>query len=288
MTFDNHTITSQALTIDFSSCDIMKVFVSHSILSLLTLNFLSVLPDKDHISSIITQAGYSSKTHRVETEDGFLLTLHRMKGKRGQALLLMHGILQSASVWVYDGPGKSLAMMLTDAGYDVWMLSARGTAVSAQHKSQTPADEKYWDYSFHDIGFYDLPAAVDVILDKTKQQQIHYVGHSQGGTVFVVFLAMRPEYNQKIKSSYLLAPATFMTNVQGIFSGPLTFSYQYRLEIAEPVRKAGIYSLNGRDFLVTGLTAMFCKINWFVCNIFVDLGLGPHSGQLDDVSLMLM
>lgn len=263
----------------------MTVFVSHRILVLIIINFFSVLSVEDHISSIITDAGYSSTKHSVETEDGFILSLHRLNGKQGPTVFLMHGILQSAAVWVYDGPGKSLAFMLSDAGYDVWMLSARATAVSSQHKTLTPNDEKYWDYSFHEIGFYDLPAAVDYILEKTNQVQLHYVGHSQGGTVFIVFLAMRPEYNQKIKSSYLLAPASFMTNAQTILSIPLSLSYQYRLEIADAVLKAGLYSINFRNPLITDVIAMICKINWFVCSFIFDLVLGSSSGQLDAVRM---
>lgn len=260
----------------------MKVFVSYSILAFLTLNFLPVFPVEDHISQIITQAGYSYDIHNVETEDGFILAIHRLKGKRGQAVLLMHGVLQSASVWVYDGPGKSLSMMLVDAGYDVWMLSARGTVVSSRHKTFTPQDEKYWDFDWHEIGFYDLPAAVDYILESTGQKQVHYVGHSQGGTVFVVFLAMRPEYNTKIQSCYLLAPATFMTNVQGVFSGPLALGYKYRVEAAEAIRRAGIYSIGLRNPFITDFTAAFCRINWFICNFFLGLALG-QTDQLDDV-----
>lgn len=268
---------------DFSSNNIMKLFISCTIVPLLTLNILSVLTVEDFVSTIISQAGYSSDTHNVETEDGFILTLHRLKGKQGESVLLMHGFMQSASVWVYDGPGKSLAFMLKDAGYDVWMLSARGTALSSQHKSLTPNEEKFWDFSFHEIGYYDLPAAIDFILANTSQQQIHYVGHSQGGTVYTVFLAMRPEYNIKIQSSYLLAPATYMANVQGLFSFPLTLGYKYRLEIYELMRKVGINGIILRHPFITNFIATLCQINSYICEPVLNIILGADSGQLDHV-----
>lgn len=30
---------------------------------------------------------------------------------------------------------------------------------------------------------YDLPATIDFIVQKTGQEKIHYVGHSQGTTI---------------------------------------------------------------------------------------------------------
>lgn len=37
--------------------------------------------------------------------------------------------------------------------------------------------------SFHDMAMYDLPAAIDFVLQKTGQKQLHYVGYSQGCTI---------------------------------------------------------------------------------------------------------
>lgn len=251
----------------------------------LILNIFTVISAKDHISTIIKEAGYRSKLHRVETKDGFLLGLHHMKNPNGIPVFLMHGIIQSAAVWVYNGPGKSLAMLLHDAGFDVWMLSARGTAVSAQHKSLTPNDEKYWDFSFHEIATLDLPATVDYILANTGKEQLHYVGHSQGGTVFVAFLSFLPEYNEKIQSAYLLAPATFMENVQGVFSGIIEYSYNNRFEVAQSLSNAKLYALTLRRPIVTDFIPSVCKMNAFFCNMVRDLMCGSSSGQLDDVSL---
>lgn len=37
--------------------------------------------------------------------------------------------------------------------------------------------------SFHEMAMYDLPAAIDFVLQKTGQKQLHYVGYSQGCTI---------------------------------------------------------------------------------------------------------
>ena len=36
-------------------------------------------------------------------------------------MLLQHGLLESSAVFVDNGPGRSLAFALADAGFDVWM-----------------------------------------------------------------------------------------------------------------------------------------------------------------------
>lgn len=38
-------------------------------------------------------------------------------------------------------------------------------------------------YSYDEMAEYDLPAVVDFILKKTGQEQLYYVGHSQGTTI---------------------------------------------------------------------------------------------------------
>lgn len=39
------------------------------------------------------------------------------------------------------------------------------------------------DSSFDEMANYDLPASINFILNKTGQEQLYYVGHSQGTTI---------------------------------------------------------------------------------------------------------
>lgn len=66
--------------------------------------------------------------------------------------------------------------------------------------------DKYWEFSWNEIGSYDLPAFIDTVLAKTAQKSLHYIGHSQGTTSFFVMLSMYPEYNDKIRSFHGMAP----------------------------------------------------------------------------------
>lgn len=116
-----------------------------------------------------------------------------------------------------------LAYNLADGGFDVWMGNARGNRNSRFHVSLDPDSSsdkvEFFDFTFEEIAILDIPAMIDYILQYTGHEQLHYIGHSQGGTCFFILSSMMPEYNQKIKSAHLLAGVGY----QGHFpNGELT------------------------------------------------------------------
>jgi len=74
------------------------------------------------------------------------------------------------------------------------------------------ASVRVWHCSWHEIGYYDLPAMIDYILEKTGYSELYYIGYSQGTTVFFVMGSEKPEYNAKVKGMISLAPAVFLSN----------------------------------------------------------------------------
>ncbi|XP_029158382.1 lipase 1-like [Nylanderia fulva] len=98
---------------------------------------------------IIEKAGYSTETHTVITEDGYILTLHRIPGGNASLpVLLVHGAFNDDSVWITLGKGKALAYLLADQGYDVWLANMRGTTYSRKHISLSTSDWKFWDFRY--------------------------------------------------------------------------------------------------------------------------------------------
>lgn len=77
---------------------------------------------------------------------------------------------------------------------------------SRNHTSLDPDEHEFWKFSWHEIGYYDLPAMIDYVLEKTELEQIHYIGHSQGVTSVFVLLSERPEYNEKFKLIHAMTP----------------------------------------------------------------------------------
>ncbi|KAH0950126.1 hypothetical protein HN011_009881 [Eciton burchellii] len=174
---------------------------------------------------LVRKYGYSLEIHDIFTEDGYALQLHRIphgqdekeevKFKIKTPILLVHGLAGSSADWVLMGSKKSLAYILADAGYDVWLGNNRGNIYSRNHTSLSPADQAFWDFSYHELGIYDLPAMIDYISQTTGHERIFYVGHSEGTTQFWVMASEKPEYNSRIILMIGLAPAAFSGNIRG-------------------------------------------------------------------------
>lgn len=127
--------------------------------------------------------GYAAETYTVKTEDGYLLTLHRIPCGRygcpsagrgsGQPVFLQHGILSSSADWCLSGPGHALAFILADLGYDVWLGNARGNTYSRKHVTLSNEDAKFWDFSWHEMALYDIPAELDFVYEiRSKNYEI--------------------------------------------------------------------------------------------------------------------
>ncbi|XP_069680504.1 lipase 3-like [Periplaneta americana] len=177
----------------------------------------------EHLTTpqLIRKYGYPAESHTIQTEDGYLLTLHRIPHGRSSAynaskipVFLQHGLLSTSATWVLTGLNKSLPLLLADLGFDVWLGNARGNTYSRAHVSLDPDDYRFWDFSFHEMGVYDLPAAIDWVLGVTGHKELVYVGHSMGTTMFYVMASERPEYNRKVKLMKSLAPVAFMGHVK--------------------------------------------------------------------------
>jgi pimeloyl-ACP methyl ester carboxylesterase len=110
--------------------------------------------------------------HQVTTEDGYILTMHRMflrvsYDTNRPVVFLQHGMLSNSEAWVLN-LGKSVAVKLAREGYDVWLGNNRGNIYSREHSTlnpKEPADQKdYFDFSFYEMGKFDLPAMIDKVL----------------------------------------------------------------------------------------------------------------------------
>lgn len=110
------------------------------------------------------------------------------------------------------GKKYALAFYLAKHGGDVWLGNTRGSKHSVRHKNMTQDSDMFWDFSFNEMGRYDLPAMIDYVRNATNSSQIIYVGHSQGGAAFLAMMSYRPEFNEKIRQAHLITPAVFMKN----------------------------------------------------------------------------
>ncbi|CAH0553309.1 unnamed protein product [Brassicogethes aeneus] len=183
-------------------------------------NLLEPHPDLDlTIEQVLTKYGYPFEVHDIETEDGYLLTTYRIphgknSTKIGTPILFVPGTGGTAENFLILGNDSAIAYYLADKGYDIWLMNQRGTTHSRRHKTLNPAtDTKYWDFDWHEVGVYDIPANVDHLLNVTKKEKFIYIGHSQGTTTYFVFTSERPEYNNKIIVGIQFGVAVYLKNL---------------------------------------------------------------------------
>ena len=170
---------------------------------------------------MITKRGYACYQYQVETSDGYVLVTHRIPhgknetrstGKEGgaprPAVLLMHGFLMNSEVWVARPGHDSLPFLLADAGFDCWLLNNRGNKYSQKHRTLSPKDEKFWDFSIDDLSRGDLTACINFVCNLTGNATVSYIGFSQGTAQGFQLLSADPVTARKISLFIAMAPAT--------------------------------------------------------------------------------
>lgn len=203
----------------------------------------------------------------MKTSDGYILTIHRIPYSHKNTsiysrpvVFLQHGLLCSSSNWVLSGPENGLAFLLSDMGYDVWMGNVRGNSYSKAHVKLSVTSRDFWNFDWHHIALYDLPAMINKVLYISGQTQLDYIGHSQGTTIYFVLNSYSTSFRSIFKSGHLLAPVGYMSNMKS----PLA-------QILGPVfgdPKNLVESFGSREFFPN--TQMMEKIGVKICRYNVN------------------
>jgi pimeloyl-ACP methyl ester carboxylesterase len=119
---------------------------------------------------------------RVTTADGARIALKRKPVRDGTPVIFLHGLAVNADLWDLPeirGAGfhyRSLAAILHEAGYDIWLMNLRGHG-GPHMLSEPPPGQDDWCVD-HFIVF-DLPAVVDHVLAQTGRRPF-VIGNSMG------------------------------------------------------------------------------------------------------------
>lgn len=268
---------------------LVSFFSCHFMVSLLKRYFFLF----DMQANEIRDAGYPVEIHNVETSDGYILQLHRIRNtktddttqtiayEQQEIILLGHGLGNSGGQYFING-NKSLPFMLSNKNFDVWIFNSRGISYSLKHNKFNVNDKEFWDYSFHEIGVYDLSAVIRYISSVTERKKIHYVGHSQGCAALLALLSTKPEYNKYIDNAFLLGPASFMTHM---WDFP-------KMLIAEHVHcneKLGVFKTQSKGSLILKVTEFLCSFRIFgtVCSKALHKIYGDETNMAENTVSLL-
>lgn len=238
-----------------------------------------------NVTEIIRDKGYPVEEHLVVTEDGYVLNIQRIPDghkalKKGpkKVVFLQHGLLSSSSDWVINFPPQSLAYILADAGYDVWLGNVRGNTYSS-HVKYSRKDKKFWDFSFDQMIAYDLPAMLDYVLNTTQQTKLYYVGHSQGTLILFALLSEKPEYNKKIQLFSALGPVTNVTYM----TSPVRLLAPFARDAEIMLHMFGEYDFLPNNWFVKFLADTMCKyhISRMLCEDVIFLIDGTDTHELN-------
>ncbi|XP_058789295.1 lysosomal acid lipase/cholesteryl ester hydrolase-like [Phymastichus coffea] len=235
---------------------------------------------------MIKRWGYKAEEHFVTTEDGYILALHRIPGAKGSTPVLMHhALLESSSCWVITGKSKALAFILADMGYDVWMANSRGNTYSRNHTTKSPSNQDFWDFSWHEMGIYDLPAEIKYI-SSINDKSLLYIGHSMGTTMFYVMASERPDEAVNVKAMFGLAPVAFTNNIRGpfyIFGNILHF-------LQDNANHQGKYEFFNQNQYFKFAAKCICSRPLLrnICDIVIQSVVGFSSKQSDAMLLPLV
>ncbi|XP_055590800.1 lipase 3-like [Uranotaenia lowii] len=238
------------------------------------------------VPQLITKYGYQLETHRVTTEDGYILTMFRILPRQQPEtpkypVLIVHGLLGSSADFVVSGPNHSLAYYLSDSGYDVWLANVRGTRYSKDHTDRPLQSREYWDFSWHEMGYYDIPSMIDYILNSTSSEKLQYIGHSQGTTSYFAMSCSRPEYNDKVVLVTALAPAVILKQVR---SPILRLMLRVADTLKDVLDSMGVYEFlpyNPNNYYVARSICPKEEKN-SICSLLVALITGPHPEMYDE------
>ena len=77
----------------------------------------------------------------------------------------------------------------------MWLGNSRGVKHSDKHDRDGEwTTKERWDFTWADMGLYDIPAVVETILKVSEADKLSIVGHSQGTSQVWYALAKNQDY----------------------------------------------------------------------------------------------
>ena len=122
------------------------------------------------------------------------------------------------------------------------MGNNRGTKYSNVSEKYPVNDDSFdrWDFSWAELGLYDDPAFMDLIMQETGQEKVNYIGYSMGTSQMFYGLTQIEEefYADNMNKFVAIAPCIYMEHTE----------YEHYVTGYGEYRKLGINVLYGANW----------------------------------------
>ena len=167
---------------------------------------------KETPEKIVTDLGLEFVEHQFHTKDKYIITTWQIWNKTNHnklPIILNHGVLDDGFTWFVQDYKHSLVKPLIDSGYEIWIISNRGTRYSHTHEIYTHHQKKFWEFAWDSMAEYDLPDHVEYIKNVTGVEKMGgFVGHSQGCSMFFAKVILDASFADNFNSFVGLAPVS--------------------------------------------------------------------------------
>jgi len=235
---------------------------------------INVRPEQEataNFTQLCNYHGYAVEEHKVTTDDGYILTVFRIPGKLGEVptnnkpvAFLQHGLLDLSFTWITNDPDLAPGFVISDAGFDVWLGNSRGNYFSTAHETLNPKDKEFWQFSWQEMGEFDIPASVGYVLDITGHSKLTYIGHSQGTLQMFTLLSDKPEFASNLSLFVALGPVATVRHLKSKLINQIAKDH-----VIDLFEVAGIH-----DFMpypgVPTLVYEFCSNLELVCSSVIE------------------
>ena len=216
--------------------------------------------------------GFDVRTHRVVTEDGYILSVFRLHpydetpSAIHPPLFFQHGLLDSADAFITGVGELAPPFVAAREGYDVWLGNSRGNKYSKEHVKLDSKDPAFWEFDWEKMGDFDIPATIDYILSNTEFTRLTVIGHSQGTSqMFYALSHLEESLASKITLFIAMAPVTLMNHQ----TSPLVnFIARHLSLITKTARLLHINEFFPANYLTTGTFRLICGTIPDLCKLF--------------------
>jgi choline dehydrogenase-like flavoprotein len=114
------------------------------------------------------------------------LARYRPKAVRGVPLLMIHGYSASGTTFAHPAVKPNMAEYFCARGREVWIVDMRTSS------GMTTATR---DWRFEQAALVDIPAAVEIVCDRSGAQQVDIFAHCMGSAMFSMAVLSQPATN---------------------------------------------------------------------------------------------